>query len=144
MVTQYSVREAVKQSTRLLLAEDNPVNQKLAKVILTKAGYILTIVTNGRAAYDTFTRNPDQFDAILMDIQMPEIDGLTATKMIREAGFAQIPIIAMTANAMKGDRELCLEAGMNDYISKPIKRELVYQVLEKWLFSQNSTSIEKP
>ena len=68
-----------------------------------------------------------------MDIQMPEMDGYEATRCIRQKGFMNIPIIAMTANAMKGDRELCLEAGMNDYITKPIKREIVFQVLEKWL-----------
>jgi CheY-like chemotaxis protein len=68
-----------------------------------------------------------------MDIQMPEMDGYEATRSIRQNGFNDIPIVAMTANAMKGDRELCLEAGMNDYISKPIKRETVFQVLEKWL-----------
>ena len=69
-----------------------------------------------------------------MDIQMPETDGLEATKILRERGFTDIPIVAMTANAMKGDREICLNAGMNDYISKPIKREIVFEIIEKWLF----------
>jgi len=68
---------------------------------------------------------------------MPEMDGYDATRHIRQNGFNDIPIVAMTANAMKGDRELCLEAGMNDYITKPIKREIVFQVLEKWLNSPN-------
>lgn len=106
--------------------------------MLTKAGYNLTIVGNGRLAVETYAENHDKFDAILMDIQMPEMDGLTATRKIREAGHLEVPIIAMTANAMKGDREKCLEAGMNDYISKPIKRELVYSILEKWLFNPSS------
>ena len=134
IVTQYTVREDFKQSTRLLLAEDNLVNQKLANIILTKAGYTLNIVSNGKLALETYTAAPEDYDAILMDIQMPEMDGLTATKRIRQAGHNSVPIIAMTANAMKGDRELCLEAGMNDYITKPIKREVVYSVLEKWIF----------
>ncbi|OGR17886.1 MAG: hybrid sensor histidine kinase/response regulator [Desulfobacterales bacterium GWB2_56_26] len=132
-VTQYSVREELKQSVRLILAEDNPVNQKLAMVMLTKAGYKVTVVPNGRAAVETFLGAPDDFDMILMDIQMPEMDGYEATRQIRRLGYTEIPIVAMTANAMKGDKELCLEAGMNDYISKPIKREIVFQILEKWL-----------
>lgn len=133
IVTQYSIKEEQKQSLRLLLAEDNLVNQKLAKMMLTKAGYHVTIVNNGKLAVETYTNEPDKFDTILMDVQMPEMDGLEATRKIREMGHKDIPIIAMTANAMKGDREICLEAGMTDYISKPIKRELVYTVLEKWL-----------
>lgn len=137
LVTQYSIREELKQSTRILLAEDNPVNQKLATIILSKAGYKVTVTTNGKQALETFTNSPDDFDAILMDIQMPEMDGYEATRCIRKNGFNDIPIVAMTANAMKGDRELCLDAGMNDYISKPIKREIIFQVLEKWLNIQN-------
>ncbi len=136
LVTQYSIREELKQSTRILLAEDNPVNQKLATIILSKAGYIVTVAANGKQALELFTNNPNDFDAILMDIQMPEMDGYEATRRIRQNGFKNVPIVAMTANAMKGDRELCLEAGMNDYISKPIKREIVFQVLEKWLHIQ--------
>jgi CheY-like chemotaxis protein len=71
-----------------------------------------------------------------MDVQMPEMDGMDATKAIREKGFKTIPIVAMTAHAMKGDREKCLEAGMNDYIMKPIKRERVFEILEKWIFNK--------
>jgi two-component system sensor histidine kinase/response regulator len=133
LVTQYSVRETVKQSVRILLAEDNPVNQKLAMMMLSKAGYQVTVVGNGRLAVEAMQQNANQFDTILMDIQMPDMDGLEATRQLRHLGFTDIPIIAMTANAMKGDRELCLEAGMNDYISKPIKRDIVFQMLEKWL-----------
>ncbi len=133
LITQYSLREELKQSIRILLAEDNPVNQKLAMVMLSKAGYKVTIVANGRLAVETFYKNPGDFDTILMDIQMPEMDGYEATRQIRSKGFKDLPIIAMTANAMKGDKELCLEAGMNDYITKPIKREIVFQILERWL-----------
>ncbi|MDP3481119.1 MAG: response regulator [Desulfoprunum sp.] len=137
LVTQYSVREDIKHSVRLLLAEDNLVNQKLAVMILQKAGYHVQVVGNGRQAVEVYTNDPEKFDTILMDVQMPEMDGLEATRQIRSKGFALIPIIAMTANAMKGDREICLEAGMNDYITKPIKREIVFAILEKWLYSRN-------
>jgi signal transduction histidine kinase/DNA-binding response OmpR family regulator len=137
LVTQYSVREELKQSVRILLAEDNPVNQKLAQMMLSKAGYSVTVVSNGELAVETYTAAPDNFDTILMDIQMPVMDGHEATRQIRKRGFTDIPIIAMTANAMKGDRELCIEAGMDDYITKPIKRETVFQILEKWLYNKN-------
>ncbi|MDD3815517.1 MAG: response regulator [Desulfocapsaceae bacterium] len=137
LVTQYSIREEMKHSSRILLAEDNLVNQKLATMMLSKAGYTVQVVANGRLAVETFTRNSDQFDLILMDIQMPEMDGFEATRHIREKGFADIPIVAMTANAMKGDREKCLEAGMNDYISKPIKREIVFKILEERLYGNH-------
>ncbi|MBM9605242.1 response regulator [Desulfopila inferna] len=137
---RYIAPRELKQPLKLLLAEDNPVNRKLAKVILTMAGYSLDIVNNGKEAVETYTRSPKEFDAILMDIQMPEMDGLTATRKIRQAGHDSIPIIAMTANAMKGDRKICLEAGMTDYITKPIKREIVYSVLEKWLLDKQENS----
>jgi len=133
LITQYSVREEMKQSVRLLLAEDNPVNLKLATLILTKAGYTVTSAPNGRKAVDTFVAAPDNYDLILMDVQMPEMDGLAATRELRERGYTDIPIVAMTANAMKGDREKCLDAGMNDYIAKPIKREIVFEIIEKWV-----------
>ncbi len=137
LVTQYSIREEMKHSSRILLAEDNLVNQKLATMMLSKAGYTVQVVSNGRLAVETFTRNSDQYDLILMDIQMPEMDGFEATRQIRDKGFTDIPIVAMTANAMKGDREKCLEAGMNDYISKPIKREIVFKILEERLYGKN-------
>ena len=133
LVTQYSLREELKQSVRILLAEDNPVNQKLAMAMLGKAGYKVTAVANGRLAVEAMLAAPEDFDTILMDIQMPEMDGYEATRQLRARGYTEIPIIAMTANAMKGDKELCLAAGMNDYITKPIKREVVFQILERWL-----------
>ena len=133
LITQYSIREEIKHTSRILLAEDNLVNQKLATMMLTKAGYSVQVAANGLLAVETYTANPEQFDLILMDIQMPEMDGLEATRRIRGLGFTDIPIIAMTANAIKGDREECLDAGMNDYISKPIKREIVFKILEERL-----------
>jgi CheY-like chemotaxis protein len=139
IVTQYSVREEMKHSMRILLAEDNPVNQKLANMMLTKAGYKVEVANNGKEAFEKYTASPEDFDLIFMDIQMPEMDGLEATKAIREKGFDTIPIVAMTAHALKGDKEKCLDVGMNDYISKPIKRELVFEVLEKWVLKKEQS-----
>jgi two-component system, sensor histidine kinase and response regulator len=136
IITQYSIREEMKQSIRILVAEDNPVNQRLATILLTKAGYTVEVVDNGRLALETYSKAPDAFDLILMDIQMPEMDGLEATRRIRKMGFTSIPIIAMTANAMVGDKEKCIESGMDDYISKPIKRETVFKILEKSLYTR--------
>ncbi len=134
ILTQHSLREQAKQATSILLAEDNPVNQKLAVKLLTKAGYNVHVANNGREVVDIFTDSPESFDVILMDVQMPELNGLDATREIRKKGFDRVPIIAMTANAMKGDREKCLESGMNDYIAKPIKRDIVFEMLNKWIF----------
>ena len=132
IVTQHSIEEENKHDIHILLVEDNPINLKLAKFLLTKAGYKLSTVTDGQQAVDTFCSQPEKFDLILMDIQMPVVDGLKATKIIRERGFDKIPIIAMTAEAMKGDREKCLAAGMNDYIAKPIKRDIVFKIVRQW------------
>jgi CheY-like chemotaxis protein len=139
VITQYSVREDIKHSVSILLAEDNPVNQKLAKTMLTKAGYQVEVANNGQEAVEKYTTSPDDFHLIFMDVQMPEMDGMEATKAIRKRGFDTIPIVAMTAHAMKGDREMCLEAGMDDYITKPIKRDLVFEILEKWVFNKGAS-----
>ncbi|MBL0732367.1 MAG: response regulator, partial [Desulfosarcina sp.] len=141
IVTQYSVREEMKRSASILLVEDNPVNQKLASMMLKKAGYQVDVADNGKKAVEQYTASPDKFDMIFMDLQMPEMNGLEATEMIRQQGFDAIPIVAMTANAMKGDREMCLNAGMNDYTTKPIKRETVFAVIEKWVFDRNRTEL---
>jgi PAS domain S-box-containing protein len=139
IVTQHSIREEAKHSARILLAEDNPVNQKLAKMVLTKGGYQVEVANNGREAVEKYTKAPEAFDLIFMDIQMPQMDGMKATKAIRDKGFETVPIVAMTAHAMKGDREKCLEAGMDDYIPKPVKRELVFAMLEKWVFDKQAS-----
>jgi CheY-like chemotaxis protein len=133
ILTQHSLIEDAKQSVRILMAEDNELNRKLASFVLNKAGYQLEVVTNGKEAVEAFLSDPEGFDLILMDIQMPEMNGKDAARMIREKGFTQIPIIALTAVSMKGDREKCLEAGMNDHIPKPIKREALYQAIKKWV-----------
>jgi signal transduction histidine kinase/DNA-binding response OmpR family regulator len=136
MVTQHSIREEAKQSVHILLAEDNPINQKLANFMLTKAGYTLDIVENGKEAVEKLAANPDNYDLIFMDIQMPDMDGREATMEIRRRGYNDIPIIAMTAESMKGDYEKCIEAGMDDYISKPIRREVVFQAIKKWVLKE--------
>ncbi len=128
------IPEAGKFFARILLAEDNPINQKLARFQLTKSGYHVTVANDGEEAVKLFTETPDQFDLIFMDIQMPHMNGLEATRVIREK-YPDIPIVAMTAQSMKGDREKCLEAGMNDYISKPIKIDTVIEIITKWVLS---------
>lgn len=117
---------------RILIAEDNMVNQKVALRLLKRLGYSADCVENGKEAVMALENKV--YDVILMDVQMPEMDGLDATRTIRSMENGnRIPIIAMTANAMKGDREKCLEAGMDDYISKPIKPDLLGSVLKSWL-----------
>ncbi len=118
----------------ILLVEDNPVNQKLALAVLQKRGYVVTLAQNGQEAVDQW--RAQHFSAVLMDMQMPVMDGIEATQAIRalEAtlGRRRTPIIAMTANAMEGDRQRCLDAGMDDYIPKPIKMALLYDKLTQW------------
>ena len=120
------------RSLRVLLAEDNPVNQTLATRILEKLGHNVKVANNGKEAMER--AQAEDFDIVLMDVQMPEMDGLEATTAIRaaEAGTGRhVPIVAMTAHAMKGDRERCLNAGMDGYLSKPIRIEELRQVLRE-------------
>ncbi len=119
----------IKKRLRILLAEDNPVNQKVAKTMLEKQGFQVIIANNGKEAVELLTK--ESFDLVLMDVQMPEMDGLEATKKIRELGI-KIPIIALTANAFEEDRKRCLEAGMDEYISKPIKIEELLNIISKF------------
>ncbi|MCP5047865.1 MAG: response regulator, partial [bacterium] len=137
IVTGYSFREEDNPAINILLVEDNPVNRKLAWFMLTKAGYQMDMVENGKQAVEKYTANPERYDLIFMDIQMPEMDGREATKIIRAKGFSSIPIVAMTAESMKGDYEKCLEVGMNDYLSKPIRRKLLLQMIKKWVPKAN-------
>jgi CheY-like chemotaxis protein/anti-sigma regulatory factor (Ser/Thr protein kinase) len=119
----------------VLLVEDNPVNQKVAMMLLQRRGYRVQLAENGRAALEAFAHA--RFSAILMDMQMPVMDGIEATREIRNMEalrqVARTPIIAMTANAMEGDRERCLEAGMDDYIAKPIRADQLYEQLQRWI-----------
>jgi two-component system, sensor histidine kinase and response regulator len=135
--TQYSIREALKHSVRILLGEDNIVNQKLATMMLNKAGYHVTIASNGREVVEQYMAAPTDFDLIFMDIQMPEMDGNEATQCLRTKG-CKLPIVALTAHAMKGDRDFCIQAGMNDYLSKPINREKVFEMIEKHVFNKEA------
>jgi PAS domain S-box-containing protein len=120
------------QTLRLMLVEDNMINQTVAKEILGQAGIQPDIMNNGQEAVDAVSQK--KYDLVLMDIQMPVMNGFQATEAIRKQYSAEsLPIIAMTANAMKGDREACLESGMNDYVSKPIKKDDLFAVLQKWV-----------
>ena len=122
-------------SGRILVAEDNVANQRLAFRQLKKLGYEVEIAQDGKMALDLIRKTPDGFDVILMDCQMPVLDGFEATRQLRiieqEAGRHHL-VIAMTANAMIGDREMCIAAGMDDYISKPVKMDDLQEVLQKW------------
>jgi CheY-like chemotaxis protein len=130
VITRHTIQD-IKRRLRILLAEDNIVNQKLALKMLEKRGHHVTIVSNGLDALDALEKK--RFDLVLMDVQMPKMGGLEATKRVRESEIEKehIPIIAMTAHAMKGDREMCLSAGMDDYVSKPIKADELFSVIER-------------
>jgi CheY-like chemotaxis protein/HPt (histidine-containing phosphotransfer) domain-containing protein len=134
LVTRHSLKEAKARSRiRLLVAEDNQVNQKVAVKMLERLGYRADVAANGLEALEALSRIP--YSAVLMDVQMPEMDGYEATIEIRkrEEKGHHTPIIAMTANAMQGDRERALEEGMDDYVSKPVKTEELGAVLERWI-----------
>jgi signal transduction histidine kinase/CheY-like chemotaxis protein/ligand-binding sensor domain-containing protein len=121
-----------RQSLHILVAEDNPINQKLARAMLIKMGHEVTLVENGADALAKWSQA--RFDLIFMDVQMPEMDGFEATRQIRDresSRHTHIPIIAMTANAMQGDRELCVASGMDDYVSKPISRRALTEAIER-------------
>jgi len=121
---------AERHPLRILVAEDNPINQKIVMKMLTKLGYQPTMMANGKEVLDEVSNQ--RYDLVFMDVQMPEMDGLEATRMIRLCLEVQPVIIAMTANAMQGDRDICLQAGMDDYISKPIDLDDLLAQLEKW------------
>jgi signal transduction histidine kinase/CheY-like chemotaxis protein len=125
---------------KILIAEDNPVNQLLAVMVLKKLGYDPHTATNGIKALEAVIN--DQYDLILMDVQMPEMDGLEATQLIRQQLKIQPIIIAATANAMQEDRENCMAAGMDDYISKPLELEALVKMLEKWAQRRQQTAKE--
>ncbi len=126
------------KGAKILLVEDNEVNQLVARKIMEKAGLTVKIADNGLKALEMV--EAEKFDLVLMDIQMPEMDGLEATRRIRgKAEFADLPIVAMTAHAMRGDRELSLEAGMNGHITKPINLSELFQALAEWIPSPRKT-----
>jgi len=121
---------------RILVAEDHPVNQKLAIRVLVRLGYHADIVSNGKEALDSVATGV--YDLVFMDVQMPEMDGLEATRQIRASGQRQPVIVAMTANAMNGDRDECIQAGMDDYICKPLNLDELAALMQKWQNYLNS------
>ena len=129
---------------RVLLVEDNEMNQELASELLTRSGMQVVLAEDGQIALDTLAKDP-VFDAILMDCQMPVMDGYTATKVIRsQARWQDIPILAMTANAMLGDKEKALAAGMNDHIAKPIDVDQMFATLIKWINPSAAIALPSP
>ena len=145
VVTRYLYRELRRRPCRILLAEDNITNQQVALAILKKMGLRADVVANGTEAIMALETLP--YDLVLMDLQMPEMDGVEATRHIRNSQSAAsnhgIPIIAMTAHTIKGDREHCLEAGMNDYVTKPIYPHTLAEALDKWLPKDTAVSTEQ-
>ncbi|MBF0544028.1 MAG: response regulator [Candidatus Riflebacteria bacterium] len=135
LVTVHSIAEEKRKRFRILLAEDNATNQKVALTIMEKLGYMADAVGNGKEAIVELEMIP--YDLVLMDCQMPEMDGYAATREIRKEDSKvknrKIPIIAMTANAMQGDREKCIQSGMDDYLPKPIRPKDLSEMLKKWL-----------
>jgi signal transduction histidine kinase/CheY-like chemotaxis protein len=130
VVTRHSLNEA-HRSLRILVAEDNAVNRQLVTALLGKRGHTIVSVVNGRDAVAAVTK--DEFDIVLMDVQMPEMDGLEATAAIRKLETvtgAHVPIVALTAHAMKGDREICVAAGMDEYLSKPLNPKQLFALIE--------------
>ena len=150
LITRHSLREQ-RSSFNILLAEDNVVNQKLAIKLLEKQGHQASVAENGRLAVEAWQRavtDGKPYDLILMDMMMPEMDGLEATRKIRQhetaAGGERIPIVAMTANAMQGDKERCLEAGMDGYVSKPVKPEALYAEIQRVMQLEDGQDAASP
>ena len=134
-----TANEPALRNIRILVAEDNLINQKVARLLLESEGAEVTIAENGKLAVDSVAQTRPAFDVVLMDLQMPVMDGYTATQAIRQdLGLTDLPIIAMTASAMMTDRAECIKAGMNDHISKPFKIEQLTQVILEQLRLQQS------
>ncbi|MEW6266662.1 MAG: response regulator [Thermodesulfobacteriota bacterium] len=134
--------DRAKSSLKILIAEDDLISQKLTATILSKHGHKVTIVSNGRQALEAFDR--ELFDLILMDVQMPEMDGLEATRLIREKEKergGRIPIIAMTAHVVAGDRSQCLEAGMDTYAYKPINQSEFLNMIERLVRTADNNQV---
>jgi CheY-like chemotaxis protein len=123
---------------RILMAEDNAINQRVGKLILQRAGFEIDLVSDGNEALEAHRTNP--YDVILMDCQMPTMDGFEASRHIRLLPSKQPVIIAVTANALLGERERCLKAGMDDYLSKPFQAEQLVAVVRKWASLARSRS----
>lgn len=128
----------MKTESKILIAEDNPMNQRLIKHLMKNWNFNFDLVFNGAQAIEALKKQT--YDLVLMDIQMPEMDGYTATGLIRSELRSKIPIIAMTAHAMTGEKDKCIKAGMNDYLSKPINEEMLFDMIRKYLMKDNNTT----
>ncbi len=146
IITRHSLSEDDRRRVRILLAEDNLINQKVALKILSKMGYRADLVKNGLDAVKALQKT--YYDLVLMDCQMPELDGYDATLRIRDPKTwvknQHVPIIALTAHAMKGARDKCLKVGMNDYLTKPVKPKDLSKILVKWLSKKGNRPDKKP
>ena len=129
----------MKTDTKILIAEDNVMNQRLIKFLLQSRGYNFDLAANGAEAVELLKTG--KYQLVLMDIQMPEMDGYAATGQIRQSLRSNIPIIAMTAHAMNGNKEKCMKAGMNDYITKPLDEELLFDMIGRYF---NQTPPDSP
>ena len=142
-----TANEALKKikGAHILVVEDNVINQEIILELLKDAGFKMSLANNGREAVEAVEKN--EYDLVFMDIQMPELDGLEATRYIREKGITDLPIIAMTANAMSGDRDISLKAGMNDHVTKPIDPPKLFESLIRWIPERDQTEecfVEEP
>lgn len=140
MGNQFAVMQSIDErlaGLNILLVEDNPINQQVARGILERKDIKVTIANNGKEAVDLLESSPsDRFDLILMDMEMPLMDGYEATRVLRSKNqFSNIPIVALTAYAMPEDRARCLSAGMNDHVPKPVKPDLLYETIAKWILA---------
>lgn len=144
LLTRHTLRETHNRA-RILLAEDNAVNQTLAVRLLEKRGYVVSVAGDGQAALTAL--ETDSFDLVLMDIQMPGMNGFDATSAIRakeKRTGGHIPIVAMTAHALKGDQERCISAGMDGYVSKPIRTSELFSAIESLLANKSSAPASDP
>jgi len=144
LVTRHTINEQKRQSLRILVVEDNEINRKVVVNLLKKAGYQVGTVDNGRQIFEAIQQ--DSYNLVLMDVQMPDMDGLEATLRIRELedGNKDIPIIGLSAHAMSGDRQRCLAAGMDDYLTKPIQPQALLDVIEHWGLKRTALDTKIP
>ncbi len=144
IVTVHTLSENKKHGITILLVEDNPVNRKMAGLMLSKAGYTVLTAENGQEAVQIYTGSDQKIDLIFMDINMPVMDGYAAARRIRDheamtGAMRRIPIMALTATVIDDCKSSCLAAGMDDFLAKPIKRDLVFQAIQKWAFKQTTS-----
>jgi len=137
-LNEYTPEEVPAENLNVLLAEDNLINQVYARNVLDRMGATVTVANNGQEALDLVQKH--DFDLVLMDCQMPTMDGYEATRAIRKLGneYATLPVIALTAFAMAEDRDICIAAGMDDYVTKPVDRNILVKTIGKWVTKRKS------